>query len=139
MNITVSESQILMVNDISAVVGGEYTCIVFNDEGIGLATSNIFVTPYFTKEPMDVEVDYFDQVILSCEAVSFPQSEIHWQKLNNEDQFVDINGENDSTLIYENAIVTDSGLYRCVASIAVNGTEYMTFSRNATITGNVKM
>ena len=136
MNATVSNSQTLMVNNITALNGGEYACIVINDAGTGLSTSDLYVKPYFIEQPSDVELYYTDRLVLSCDAEAFPKFTLQWQKFDEVgNYFVDLMEENETELIFENALLDNSGEYRCVASIIINGSPVTTNSTVATVIG----
>ena len=123
------------MQSVNASNGGEYTCIVFNDAGIGFSYSYLYIQPYFTKEPQDIELDFVESFTLECEAESFPYSTIQWQKQSNNGDFYDIRNEESITLVFEKALLSDSGVYRCVATNIINGTEYMSNSANAIVQG----
>ena len=136
MNATVSNSQTLMVNNITALNGGEYACIVINDAGTGLSTSDLYVKAYFIEEPSDVELYYTDRLVLSCDAEAFPKFTLQWQKFDEVgNYFVDLMEENETELIFEDALLDNSGEYRCVASIIINGSPVTTNSTVATVIG----
>ena len=135
INATVGGAKILQLNEVNHSNGGEYTCLIFNDAGIGLSSSQLYILPAFTVQPEDKEVNFTDQAILLCNAESFPYFTIQWQKLDNE-IFEDIPGENDSMLVFENAFLSDSNVYRCAVSNVINGTTHTIQSRNATLKGN---
>ncbi len=125
------------MNNIDASDGGEYSCLVFNEAGIGIGTSEIFVRPYFTQHPTDMAVDYHDRVELSCEAEAFPEPIVQWQFSNTYHfENLDIFG---SSLVFMNILVSNSGVYRCAATNVINGTEHTAFSTMATVLGNVWM
>ena len=132
MNATVGRSRMLTLQNVNASVGGEYVCVAMNDAGIGSATSNVFVKPYITQEPVDVEVDYFDQVALSCEAEGFPEVTLQWRKQEgNGNPFSDVPGENSTMFVLPNALLEDNGIYRCIATNTINGTEFTANSSDA--------
>ena len=132
MNATVGISQTLMINDIAASSGGEYTCIVINDAGTGLSTSDLYVEPYFIEEPSDVELNYADRLVLSCDT----EFTLQWQKFDEVDgQFVDLMEENETKLIFENALLENSGEYRCLIMNDINGSEVIINSTVATVIG----
>ena len=127
------------MQSVNASHGGEYTCIVFNDAGVGLSSAYLYIQPYFLTEPQDTELDFAESFTLECEAESFPDSTIQWQKQLSNGDFYDISNEESSTLVFEKALLSDSGVYRCVATNIINGTEYMTNSTNAVVRGkNIK-
>ena len=95
--------------------------------------------PYFTQDPADMTVDYLDRVELSCEAEGFPEPEEEWQFKNGDYlfEYLDING---SIFVIREVVFSDSGnVYHCAATNVINGTEYTSFSKMATIIGNVCM
>ena len=130
MNISVGNSQVLTVSAIDATDGGEYVCVVVNDAGIGIGSSYIYVRPYITEHPMDVEVHYFDKVKLSCDAEAFPEPSLQWQKLGMDNKFEDLMGETNTTLVYENALLSNSGTYQCVATNTIDRMVYYSATSN---------
>ncbi len=135
MNIYVGNSQQLTVSAINATDGGEYVCVVVNAAGIGIASSDIYVKPDITEQPMDVEVYYFDLVMLSCNAKGFPEPTIQWQKQGTNSLFEDLMGETNTTLVYENALLSNSGVYRCVATNIIDMEEYSAKSAFVVVKG----
>ena len=127
------------MQSVNASHGGKYSCIVFNDAGIELSFAYLYIQPYFITEPQDIEIDFAESFTLECEAESIPDSTIQWQKQLSNGDFYDISNEESSTLVFEKALLSDSGIYRCVATNIINGTEYMSNSTNAVVQGkNIK-
>ncbi len=136
MGITVGNLSTLMINNVTASNGGEYTCVVINAAGIGLSASQLYVEPYFIEEPTNVEINYADRLELSCIAEAFPEHTLQWQVFNNDQNgFVDISQENETVLIYENGLLNHTGEYRCVAINYINGSMVTTHSSTAMVKG----
>ena len=114
--------------------GGEYVCIVFNNTVGNLATAQLYMEIEFFVQPQDT-VAFFDSTVsLSCSAEAFPQVEFQWQKKSSvDDSFDDIPGKVDEELVFIAANFSDGGIYRCMASNAINSS----FSREATLTGKI--
>ena len=60
---------------------------------------------------------------------------LQWQKFCN-GAFENILEENTSMLVFQRALLSDSGTYRCVVSNVINGITHLIESRNATLQGN---
>ena len=134
-NASISFSQELSILNITAPVhGGEYVCIVFNDTVADLATAQLYVEFEFVVQPQDTVAAFDSTVTLSCSAEAFPQVELQWQKKSSvDDSFNDIPGEVDEELVFNAVNISDGGIYRCMASNAINNS----FSREATLTGKI--
>ena len=119
-----------MDNIIAASDGGEYTCVVSNVAGSENASSVLLVEPSITVDPIDVFADVGDFVMLLCMAEAFPEAVYSWMRIGSEIR-EDIDGQTNTTLIFDPVIFGDEGAYVCTASssnVSVN-------SRVATLTG----
>ena len=135
INATVGYQATLHLNEVTAEDGGEYTCIIFNDAGIGLSSSNLYILLEFIVQPVDRNVTFLDEAVLHCDAESYPYFTLQWQIFNN-GTFEDIPEKNSAILMFEKARLSNIGVYRCVVSNVINGTTHRIESRNATLTGN---
>ena len=114
----------LTVSNISAMNGGNYTCVVSNAAGNDSATAVLHVEPIIVTQPTDILTRNGTVENFTCVAESFPAPEYTWEKYNEETNSFDM-VSNGSVLEFTPAVFGDEGSYRCVASLP--GT-----SRNAT-------
>ncbi len=97
----------------------------------------LYIEPYFTVEPTDTEVDIGATFTLNCQAEAYPEVRmLQWQKLeNNSIEYADVNGEDGIEFTIDNALISDNGTYRCVASNSILGLVYVANSSTATVIG----
>ena len=114
--------------------GGVYYAVILNRAGVEVISRTIFFLPRFIEQPQDIETDINQNIGLSVSIDGFPFPDIQWQRLNN-GEFMDLDGENTTTLEFGSIKYSDAGIYRCVISSIVNNTEQKVFSRNATVSG----
>jgi hypothetical protein len=69
---------ILRLPNITAESGGEYTCVVTNLAGSHNASTFLFVYPYFLSHPGDMQVSLGSTILLTCDAVGFPNPDYLW-------------------------------------------------------------
>jgi hypothetical protein len=103
----------LLILNITADSGGEYTCVVSNPVGSHSTSTFLFVYPYFLSHPGFVQVSLGSMLLLTCDAVGFPSPEYIWQRANG----MQIMGD---TVIHERVLnITaksgDEGAYYCIA------------------------
>ena len=77
-DITGQTSPVLMIPNVEASNGGMYTCVVSNAAGSDDASTFLFVSPYFTTQPVDTLTDYGSSITLLCEAEAFPSPDYQW-------------------------------------------------------------
>ena len=100
--------------------GSSYTCLVINDAGFGVATTVVYIRPYFTQELNEsIFVNHLDPVNLTCEVESFPASTIQWEKINSTGYFEELSGETNNNLIISSVGRDELGTYRCVATTSL--------------------
>ena len=83
----------------------------------------ISVSPKITVERSEVVIKMQSRVVLRCSAVGVPPPRIHWfknQKKLNQSGRVRING--DGSLVINNPIAQDVGIYECVAVSSAGST-----------------
>ena len=97
--------------------GDSYTCLVINNAGFGVASTIVYIRPYFIIEPTEnVFAQVSTSVNLNCVAESFPEpSKYEWFKLMS-GSFVKLEGENTTTLMFPSVDFSDFGTYRCEAT-----------------------
>jgi len=105
----------LTIDNIGAVNGGNYTCVVSNAAGNDSATATLYVAPTIITQPADILTRNGTVVNFTCEAESFPAPEYHWEKYDETMPTFIIVGS-DSVLEFSPAVFGDEGTYRCVAS-----------------------
>ena len=108
-------SNILTIDNIDAVNGGNYTCVVSNAAGNDSATSTLYVAPTIVTQPADILTRNGTVVNFTCEAESFPAPEYQWEKYN-ETMGTFIRVSRDPVLEFSPAVFGDEGRYQCVAS-----------------------
>ena len=134
-DIILENGTILFIESINATLnGGSYECVVINEAGLGRDDTTLYVRPVITQQPMDVETEADDIVTLTCIADSFPAPEYQWEMMNRTSgEFEPIDGETDTTLVFDYIDYEDYGTYRCeVTTPTINET---ITSEEAVITG----
>ena len=119
-SLIVGREEALELRNINASLGGSYTCVVINDAGFGLASTTVYIRPYFIEQPAEnIFAKNLDPVTLTCGAESFPDPTFQWEKMNSSGYFQEILGETNNTLVFSSVGYNDFGNYRCVATTAV--------------------
>ena len=122
----------LNIDDIGAVNGGNYTCVVSNAAGNDSATATLFVAPTIVTQPADILTRNGTVVNFTCEAESFPAPEYQWEKyIETMGMFIRVGS--DPVLEFSPAVFGDEGTYRCVASLP--GTNRNDTSPQVVLTG----
>ena len=106
----------LTIDDIRAVNGGNYTCVVSNAAGSDSATAALYVAPAIVTQPTDILTRNETVVNFTCEAESFPAPTYQWEKYDEIMATFIIVGSN-PVLGFSPAVFGDEGSYRCVASL----------------------
>ena len=122
----------LTVSNISAMNGGNYTCVVSNAAGNDSATAVLYVEPIIVTQPTDILTRNGTVVNFTCAAESFPDPEYTWEKYNEETNSFDM-VSNCPVLEFTPAMFGDEGSYRCVANLP--GTSRNASSDQAVLTG----
>ena len=115
----------LIVSNITAMNGGNYTCVVSNAAGNDSVTAVLYVEPIIVTQPTDILTRNGTVVSFTCAAESFPAPEYTWEKYIEETDSFDTVSSG-PVLEFTPAVFGDEGSYRCVASLPVDT------SRNAT-------
>ena len=134
-DIILENGTILFFESINATFnGGSYECVVINEAGLGRYDTTLYVRPVITEQPMDVVTEVNSTVTLTCIADSFPAPEYQWEMMNRTSrEFEPIDGETNTTLVFDYIDYYDFGTYRCVVSVSlINST---ITSDNVIITG----
>ncbi len=117
--------------------GGEYTCVVYNEAGIGVSSSFVYFPPEIITDPEDAIAEAGGNAEFSCEAEAYPDPEYQWQRQNEDLEFNSIANSNDTQYMVFPVSYSSAGYYRCIASIEINGTDYQEESNTAVLHGNV--
>ena len=122
----------LTVSNISAMNGGNYTCVVSNAAGNDSATAVLYVEPIIVTQPTDILTRNGTVESFTCVAASFPEPEYTWEK------YIEESGSyytvsSGSVLEFTPTVFGDEGSYRCVASLP--GTSRSATSQLAVLTG----
>ena len=129
---------------VSASDGGTYTCIAENEGGSANSSVEVYVTPYFITEPLDLFATNGSFQSVTCRAEAFPSPNYIWVAL--ETPLFDVSGTgsdtylggsgsssgrglgsgdhymhgyltNNKTLVFDPVIFGDEGfVYSCIAS-----------------------
>ena len=106
----------LRLYSINVTSGGDYTCTVSNAAGNDSTTTTLFVAPFIVT-PLEKETPVFNgsYVNVSCEADGFPPPTVTWVNMTS------MEVSNTTLLEFSPVLVRDEGLYRCVATLEVEG------------------
>ena len=109
----------LLVNDIDASSGGNYTCFVSNAAGNDSASITLYVAPYIVT-PLEEQTltTNGSNVDISCDAAGFPSPSVNWVDMTN------MTVSNTSLLQFNPVMFGYEGVYRCVASTEINGMDF---------------
>ena len=109
-------STILSLPGVTASTGGTYSCVVSNDAGNHSASTLLYVSPYFIKQPMDVLLtSAASSLNISCIAAAFPVPEYQWGHEDGRDLRMEILA-NLSVLFISRVQYEDGGNYYCNAT-----------------------
>ncbi|GFU50497.1 titin [Nephila pilipes] len=125
----------LVIDSVTAISAGNYTCVVSNSFGKSSYSTLLVVRspPYWIKEPEDVEIVEGSTVTLFCNAGGTPQPKITWRKMGetqNKDYFKYVTGsDNNGSLLLHPAMKEHEGIYTC----EVNNDVGETLKKQATV------
>ena len=110
----------LVVTDINASSGGNYTCLVSNAAGNGSASTTLYVAPYIVT-PLEEQTltTNASNVNINCNAAGFPNPTVNWIDISTNMQV-----SNQSLLQFSPVIFGDEGIYRCLATVEINGVTF---------------
>lgn len=116
----IGNDSILDLVAIDASYGGNYTCVVSNVAGADSASTTLYVAPYIIT-PLEKQIlGTVDgsSVNINCPAAGFPTPTVNWVDV--------LNTEVSSTpqLWFNPVAFGDEGLYQCIASADINGTNF---------------
>ena len=134
-DIILENGTIQFIESINATLnGGSYECVVINEAGLGRNDTTLYVRPVITQQPMDIETEADNIVTLTCIVDSFPAPEYQWEMMNRtSEEFEQIDGETNTTLVFDYIDYEVYGRYRCVVSVPLISSTIT--SDNVTITG----
>ena len=117
-NMILGNESTLLVVDIDASSGGNYTCKVRNAGAFetGSASTTLYVAPYILT-PLEEHILNANgsNMNINCDAAGFPSPTVNWVDSAN------IAVSNTSLLEFSPVVFGDEGLYRCVANTEING------------------
>ena len=108
-------STILVIVNVTALEGGDYTCVLNSTDAVANNTVTVFISPEFTTQPASMEVSSGSIATLTCEAASFPSPTYMWGRVDEEDIRSAIT-TNTSMLVFNPVIFGDEGSYYCNAT-----------------------
>ena len=108
----------LTLYNINVTSAGDYSCTVSNPAGNDSTSITVYIHPYIVNPLVEsVEVFNGSSENFTCDADGFPLPSVSWV---NESTRV----SNTSLLNFNPVLVTNQGLYRCLATINVDGTTF---------------
>ena len=133
-NISGATFATLMISNVNASTGGEYSCVVSNSAGDDSASTFVFISPYFTTQPENSGSLNGSKLILKCLAEAFPAPQYQWARVEGAPIKDAVLGINSTVLTFNPLIFGDEGSYFCNAtSVGVT-----VQSNLVTLTGNSK-
>ena len=119
----------LVVTDIDAFSGGNYTCLVSNAAGNDSASTTLYVAPYIVT-PLEEQTLTANgsNVDIICDTAGFPSPTVNWVDMRN------VEVSDISLLQFSPGVFGDEGLYRCIATAEINEMIF-TASTNTTVVG----
>ena len=122
----------LQLTLVSAADGGEYTCVVSNTTSSDNTTVTLYIRPYIIVNPQQqLLAEVGSSVTFTCQAEAFPSPSYRWEKVD--DPGFESSEQN---LIVGFISYSDAGcVYRCVAFITVNMTNYTAQSEDGLLIG----
>ena len=112
-------SDTLTLVNVNASFGGNYTCTVGNTAGNESASIILHVAPYIVipleEQTLTTDGSY---VNITCGADGFPSPTMSWVDMTNAEVV------NTSLLEFSPVMFGDEGLYRCVATAEIDGTNF---------------
>ena len=109
----------LTIVNINASQGGNYTCLVGNSAGIDSFSTSLYVAPNIDTPLEDKVLTYNgSSVTLTCDASGFPPPRVIWL------DDLDFEISNTSLLELAPVLFGDEGVYRCEASLEIDGMNY---------------
>ena len=118
----------LNVVAIDASQGGDYTCTVSNAAGSDSASTTLYVAPYIiTSLDEQILTVNGSTVNITCTAAGFPTPVVTWVKM------LEVEVSNTPQLQFMPVLFGDEGVYSCVASTEINGTNFSAMNETTLI------
>lgn len=117
---SIGNDSILELMTIDATFGGDYSCIVSNAAGSDSASTTLYVEPYIITPIEKTILATVDEpgVNINCLADGFPTPSVKWVNMLN------MEVSSTSQLQFNPVSFGDEGLYQCIASVDINGTNF---------------
>ena len=112
----IENSSTLILSNVSAFTGGEYSCIVTNAAGNNTANLTLLISPTFTTQPANSITTAEAMATLTCVAEGFPAPDYQWSRVNGMGIRDGVNGRNMSMLVFSPVLFGDEGEYICSAN-----------------------
>ena len=109
-------STTLMLYNVNASTGGEYSCVVSNSAGDNSANTFVFIFPYFTTQPEDRGGSSGSILTMVCMAEAFPTPQYQWARVNSAAIRDAVLGINSTILSFNPLTFGDEGSYFCNAT-----------------------
>ena len=122
----------LMLFTVNTSAGGKYSCVASNHAGDDSASTFVFISPYFTTQPVDRGGLNGSNVILMCVAAAFPSPQYQWEQVEGPAIRDSLLGINSATLSFNPLMFGDEGKYLCNAT----SREITIQSNQVTLRGN---
>ncbi len=108
-------SSTLLLSNVDASDGGEYTCVVFGSGSNVSESVSVLISPYFLVEPQDIIGSNGSSVELLCAAEAFPSPSYQWVK-QDESIRESLTMSSSGNLIFNPLLFGDEGRYFCNVS-----------------------
>ena len=115
-NISGETSATLMLSNVNASSGGEYSCVVSNSVGDDSANTFVFIFPYFTTQPEDRGGSNGSTLTMKCMAEAFPTPQYQWAQISGAAIREAVLGIKSTMLSFNPLIFGDEGSYFCNAT-----------------------
>ena len=112
-NISMETSTTLMLSNVNAYTGGEYSCVVSNSAGNNSDSTFVFISSYFIIQPNDRGGINGSTLTLICEAEAFPAPQYRWARVDGVTIRDAVLGVNSTMLSFNPLIFGDEGNYFC--------------------------
>ena len=132
--VVVALDRYITITIINGSDGGDYICVAINEAGFDNAAVTLYVSLEIIEDPENAYVQDGDAVTLTCIADSFPAPEYQWEMMNRTSgEFEPIDGETNTTLVFDYIDYEDYGTYRCNVTTSIINEDIT--SEEAVITG----
>ena len=124
----IANDSIVHLVSINASDGGNYTCTVSNAAGTDSTSTILYIAPYVVT-PLEEEILTFNgsNVNLNCDATGFPIPSVYWIDSQ------DVRVSSTSQLQFSPVMFGEEGLYRCIGSTTINGSDFTAMNETTLI------